>query len=322
MIELIGAPFDLCGRKPGSRLGPVAMRLEGLITGLDRLGIHYTDAGPVTEIHGRWPEDRHEQYSSGYEAYKNLKAQALSSFEKGNTPLVMGGDHSVSIGSVSAALEAYGSDLGVLWIDAHMDLNTPSTSPSGNLHGMPLAALLRMDEGSRGAGGYWRMIQDDIVGEKGLTPGNLVWLGLRDVDAGEVSNLETLDGPLALTMQDIDEIGIVKAIKRVSEHLENSGVKKLWISFDVDSLDPIFAPGTGTAVRGGMTYREGHLVAETLRALMNDESCSYELAGLDVVEVNPLIDSQNETAAVAVEWILSLFGKTILHPVDPGRTER
>ncbi len=322
MIEVIGAPFDLCGRQPGSRLGPIAMRLEGLLTGLQRIGHEILDTGAVTDVDGWIPDEAEQTYSTANEVYAELQERVGRAIERSNTPLVLGGDHSISIGSVSGALRKFGDGLAVLWIDAHMDLNTPDTSPSGNLHGMSLAALSGLQSEVGGAlGDEWRALIEDVVGPTTLAPEKIVWLGLRDVDAGEIANMGRLQGSLALTMQDVDELGVAGAMERIDAHLQKAGTKALWVSFDVDSLDPIYAPGTGTAVRGGLTYREGHLIAETLHKLTQG-GAPYALAGLDVVEVNPLADRSNETAIVTMEWVLSLFGKTIMSPDDPGRTER
>ncbi|MCH8978734.1 MAG: arginase [Armatimonadetes bacterium] len=322
MIEVIGAPFDLCGRQPGSRLGPIAMRLEGLLPGLRRIGHEILDTGAVTDVDG-WISDEEEQtYATANDVYVELQERVGRAIERSHTPLVLGGDHSISIGSVSGALKKFGDGLAVLWIDAHMDLNTPDTSPSGNLHGMPLAALSGLQTEVGGAlGDQWRALIEDVVGPTPLSPEKIAWLGLRDVDKGEIANMERLEGSLAITMQDVDALGVAGAMERIDRHMRDAGAKALWVSFDVDSLDPIYAPGTGTAVRGGLTYREGHLIAETLHRLTR-EGAPYALAGLDVVEVNPLADKRNETAIVAMEWVLSIFGKTILSPDDPGRTER
>ena len=323
MIEVIGAPFDLCGRKPGSRLGPVAMRLEGLLKGLTALGHEVLDTGPVTEVDAWNPEDAEQRYTSANEVYLEIQERVGRAIGRSSVPLVIGGDHSIAIGSVSGALRQHGNDLAVLWIDAHMDINTPDTSPSGNLHGMPLAALSGLTTNVKGAlGTEWTALVEDVVGTATLGPDRISWLGLRDVDAGEVANMRRLDGSLALTMQDVDELGIIGAMEQIDDHVRKSGARALWVSFDVDALDPIFAPGTGTAVRGGFTYREGHLIAEILHRIMSDPSNPYRLAGLDVVEVNPLIDMGNQTARVAVGWVHGLFGKSMLNPDDPGRSER
>lgn len=321
MIEVIGAPFDLCGGKPGSRLGPIAMRLEGLVPGLQSIGQEVIDTGAVTNVDGNDPENTVERYQLANQVYSEIQDRVHLAVSRSHVPIVVGGDHSISIGSISGALRHFGDGLAVLWIDAHMDLNTPETSPSGNLHGMPLAALTGFQSDVGGElGQQWRVILDDIVRGHHLAKDRIAWLGLRDVDAGEVANLNTLGGGFTMTMQDVDTLGVDGAMSDIDSYLRKNDVKALWVSFDADSLDPIYAPGTGTAVRGGFTYREGHLIAETLYRWSQD--APYKIVGLDVVEVNPLIDRNNETANVAMEWTLSFFGKSILNPLDPGRTER
>lgn len=312
MIDLIGAPFDEGGRHKGSNLGPSAARLEGILVGLEKIGRSANDLGdvPRPSAQGTW--------NRAIESFRQTKAEVVQSISKGNVPIVIGGDHSNSIASISGALAAYGSDLGVVWIDAHMDFNTPESSPSGNLHGMSLAALC----GLRSQKPEWNEILSQVVGSTKLDPKRIAWIGLRDVDRGEVENLGVSSGASPMTMQDVDALGIKEVWQGVFERLRSNGATAIWISFDVDSLDPVFAPGTGTAVRGGLTYREGHYLAELIHATLLAPNATARLAGVDVVEINPLIDTSNQTARVAVEWVLSLFGKTILHPLDPGRIER
>ncbi|MBX3095977.1 MAG: arginase [Fimbriimonadaceae bacterium] len=313
MVDLIAAPFDWCGRLSGSRLGPIAMRMAGLRAAIEGQGEtvrHDLNSEPLTADQ---PLNRDDIASFACEVYERLKSQTLDSLRSGGRPLVMGGDHSLSIGSISAALEHTGGDLAVLWIDAHMDLNTPDTSPSGNLHGMPVAALSRMGgAGSDELMPSWDRILDQIVGKPGLQ-GRVGWIGLRDVDPGEANNLKKLANAKAWTMQDVDHRSVSGVMAEVDAWLKASGAKNLWISFDVDSLDPIYAPGTGTAVRGGFTYREGHMIAEIMHEWFCDASKPYRWIGMDVVEVNPLADQNNETAKMAVEWVASLFGRTVLH---------
>lgn len=317
MIDLIGVPFDHCGRLSGSRMGPITVRLEGLIDALARLGVSVADQGDIVPVDSVRLTSRDEKYAAAVPVYQALSNSVEASCRRNHVPLVLGGDHSLAIGSVSGALRAFGAGLGVLWIDAHMDLNTPETSPSGNLHGMPLAALTRL---SSPGSPVWEQILNSIVPVSGLEGSHLAWLGLRDVDQGEVQNLGRLPGAVAMTMKDVDRSGMPGCLDRLRQWIIETGMTHLWVSFDVDSLDPLFAPGTGTAVRGGLTYREGHLIAETLSQWIHEDKI-VRLAGLDVVEVNPMQDSHDETAKVAVEWVSSLFGKDILHPIDPGRTE-
>lgn len=317
MIELIGAPFDLCGPVLGSRLGPTAMRLLGVVTQLQKLGVEITDGKDAFALDAVAPGDKVERARAAVRAYRALKGKVGEVYERGNTPLVVSGDHSLALATISAAIEEHGDDLAVLWIDAHMDLNTPGSSPSGNMHGMPLGALLRLEAGTQtvedqsGAFEVWPSILSEVVPASGLKAKNVAWVGLRDVDEGEVTNYQAIEGRSAFTMQDVDRVGINGVMALVTEWLMECGAKKLWISFDVDSLDPLLAPGTGTKVRGGLTYREGHFVAEYLGEMIRVLKM-VELAGIDVVEVNPMTDEKGATAQVAVEWLRSLFGETIL----------
>jgi len=332
MVEVVSVPFDLCGPHHGSRLGSLAMELAGLVPSLARIGVEAKVCATAV-INGRLPGNRSECNAEALQVFEATRDRVHLAISSGDVPLVIGGDHSLALGSISGALEAYGDGLAVIWIDAHMDVNTPDTTPSGNLHGVPLAALTKLepllaaDQGDESEKPWikdvyalWPKLLSFVPGA-GLGKDRICWVGLRDIDPGEVRNLGRLPGSLALTMQDIDSIGLPSVVARIDDWLIQTGAKAVWISFDVDVLDPIYAPGTGTAVRGGLTYREGHLLAETLYGFFNRPDCPYKLAGLDVVEVNPLRDRDNSTAQVAVEWVCSFFGKTIMHSVDPGRTE-
>lgn len=329
MVEIIGAPFDLCGAAVGSRLGPAAVRMLGLVSALHELDVEVCADSDALEMLHESPTDYSTKVRHAVGAYRAVSDAVVASLERGNLPLVLGGDHSLSIGSISGALRHYGTEnLAVLWIDAHMDLNTMSTSPSGNVHGMPVAALTRLSSGdrptSRPTGSSWSLaarqsgwdawqtILDEVVPSGGVRHDRTGWVGLRDVDSGEVSNYQKLQSSTAWTMHQIDDRGIAGVIDEIDAWLVRTGATRLWISFDVDSLDPLHAPGTGTAVYGGLTYREGHFLAERLHSLLNDPSRPYRLAGLDVVEVNPMTDEAGETAKIAKEWVCSLFGKRIM----------
>ena len=215
----------------------------------------------------------------------------------------------MAIGAVRAALETFKDDIAVLWMDAHTDLNVPGTTPSGNMHGMPVAALLGLDPECQGPErGQWNR----LLPRSPLAQDRLAYFGVRELDPGEQAHLRNLPKAYTASMHEIDRHGIVTCMRRFDHWMRRIGVSRLWISFDVDILDPVLAPGTGTAVRGGLTYREAHLVAELISELLAAPDCGYRLAGLDVMETNPLFDSMNETAKTVVEWIASLFGKTIL----------
>lgn len=312
MIQLIGVPFDLCGKRTGSRLGPSALRMAGIQEVLERLGQTISDVGDLPALPAEHESPGMKQFGPLTAILTAIQQHVAEALDAGQTPLLLGGDHSMAMGSVSAAIERFGDDLAVLWIDAHVDLNSPGTSPSGNVHGMPIAALMGLPSEAEGlVDAHWTELLRRL-GPKRLRSDRISWFGVRDVDDGEACRVREMSGSNIGTMHEIDRFGVAGVVERFDAWMRQTGATKLWISFDVDALDPILAPGTGTAVRGGLSYREGHLVAELLRELLDEEDCPYSLAGLEVVETNPLIDANNETAKVAVEWIGSLFGKTIL----------
>ncbi|MBL8086713.1 MAG: arginase [Chthonomonas sp.] len=317
MLDLIGVPFDLCGRSRGSALGPVAMRIAGLHEALTDLRLEWRDLGDLETEPDPEPitQDGLRNFAGAVSSYELVKQTVRDSILSGNVPVVMAGDHSNSIGSISGALEATNGELSVLWIDAHADLNTPESSPSGNLHGMPVAALLGLPANSDGIlGAQWRHLIECVIPMTRLKRDHIAWLGLRAVDHGERMIISTLSGCFATTMQDIDRHRVDRVVDAFVHWMKARKGQKLWISFDVDVLDPVFAGGTGTAVMGGLSYREGHFLAELLhQAAMTHD---IELVGLDVVEVNPLLDANNMTAKFAVEWLCSLFGKQILEGHD------
>ncbi|MCC6403598.1 MAG: arginase [Fimbriimonadaceae bacterium] len=326
MLDVIGVPFDLCGRHLGSRLGPISLRLAGLVPGLGQIvgEENVRDLGDVVAVDERAEVERGEAGKLLCETLVSLKARVAESCHHGRVPVVLGGDHSLTIGSLSAALEVYGDKLGVLWIDAHADCNSPATSPSGNIHGMPLAALTGTDAPCR-EDVAWREELDllwprllELSAKSPLDPNHAAWIGLRDVDPGEARFIARASRSFVATMQTVDTLGLGPTLDSFWEWAANSGLEKIWVSFDVDSLDPIFAPGTGTAVRGGFSYREGHLIAETLHEGFVSHA-GPSLAGLDVVEVNPLRDHANTTAGIAFEWVRSFFGETILHDREGAR---
>ena len=307
-LDVIGVPFDLCGKRPGSALGPAAIRYAGLSETLTSLGMKVFDCGdlaaqgPSTEPRGL------RNFAPMLSVVESLRDAVSSSLSAGRTPLVLGGEHTIVAGGISAALDHFGDGLALLWIDAHTDVNSPATSDTGNLHGMPVAALAGIPSGRNGqVDAEWCRLLSSL-GPTRLKLERTGWIAIRDVDPGERPNLHGL----TLTMHDIDRHGVVASMERVDAWLRAIGASHVWISFDVDALDPILAPGTGTAVRGGLSYREAHLCAELLSESFSAPDCPFRLAGVDLVETNPLADANNATAVMAVEWIASLFGKTIL----------
>lgn len=315
-MEIIGVPFDFCGKRSGSRLGPAAVRLAGLHEALRGIGLTVSDGGDIpapqtpTEADGGL-----KNFVPGWRCVQDLKARVERTLRAQDLPLVLGGDHFIALGSIAAALSHFGNDLAVIWIDAHADLNTPATSPSGNLHGMPFAALLGLPSGCEGLVNHqWKELISSSFLECKLGPDRSAWFGLRELDAGEQNVINYLPGRFVMTMHDVDRWGVVQCLERFDRWMQTIGVRNLWISFDVDVLDPLLAPGTGTAVRGGLSYREMHIFGEVLYEILARPNCPYKLAGLDLVEINPLTDTNNITALTAVEWISSLFGKRILGP--------
>jgi arginase len=308
MIDIIGAAFDLCGLWEGSRLGPAAIRLAGLQKNLVGMGYDVKDLGDVSckEL----PEEEGlSNFNSLLACVRDLRHLTLLSLQQGRLPLVLGGDHTLAVAGVSAALQHYGEGVGLLWIDAHADINTPGTSSTGNLHGMPLAALCGMPSETEGvADDQWQQLLHALEPGPRLRPNHIAWYAIRDVDPAERARLNGL----AITMHEIDRYGVVQTMERFHRWLRDAGITQLWVSFDVDALDPVLAPGTGTGVRGGLSYREAHLMAELMWEDLRSPGCPYQLAGVDVVETNPLRDTNNSTALMAVEWIASLLGKTII----------
>ena len=297
-LRAIGAPMDLGSDRRGVDMGPSAIRYAGLSAAVREAGISYDDAGdlPVPRPEGRDPNDeRPEAGSANYLketrwVCRRVESAVADALADGETPLVLGGDHSIAIGSVGGA--SRDRDVGVLWLDAHGDFNTPETTPSGNVHGMPVAALL-----GRGVFGEMGWATADVAER------DVAMVGLRDVDDRERTAIRDTDVD-PYTMSDIDRRGIVPVVEDALDSAL-SGVDSLHVSLDMDFLDPDEAPGVGTPVTGGVTYREAHaameLVAET------EALCSME-----VVEVNPILDSHNRTADLAVELVSSGLGDRIL----------
>lgn len=319
MLEIHGVPFDRCGRRSGSALGPAAIRHAGMVPLLNQLGHAAVDAGDLPLHDSAHPEGGSEVFRLGaegfrtaLEVYAQLADRTADALARGRQPVVLGGDHSLAAGSVAGALRALKGDLAVLWVDAHADVNTPDESATGNLHGMPVAALMNRPVRPGPHADDWHRLTHRLVPEYPLNPSRMAWLGLRDVDRAEQIAIAEMPGAFAGTMQDVDRYGLERVVNGFFAWLARSGARHLWISFDVDALDPYWAPGTGTAVRGGLTYREGHLLAELLHERLADPGATVRLVGLDLVETNPMVDVNNETARMAVEWVCSLFGKSIL----------
>src|SRR5216684_5110798 len=299
-IRILGVPLDLGQSRRGVDMGPSAVRVAGLEARLEQLGHVVEDAGNVAVAIA-------EQKKEGDPKAKYLKEitatctkhaeMVVKTLELGKFPLVLGGDHSVAAGTMAGVAEFYrrqNQKVGLIWIDAHSDINTPETSPSGNVHGMPLAALLGL--GPTDLGNIYNFSPK-------VSRENCVLVGVRDVDARERENIR-LAGIEVYTMRDIDERGM-RAVIEEALRIAGRGTAGYHISLDMDWIDPEDAPGVGTPVRGGASYREAHLAME----IIADHG---RMLGFEIVEVNPVIDEHNRTADLAVELTLSAVGKKIL----------
>jgi arginase len=296
-LTLVGVPMDLGADRRGVDMGPSALRYAGLAERLDGLGFAPLDAGDVSvpRPERRDPDavDPTAKYLAAIRtACRNLTERVAAAREADRLPLVLGGDHSIAIGTAAAVAE---EPTGVVWFDAHADFNTPETTPSGNVHGMGLAALL--GEGRFGDGASWARAP-------GIEPENVAIVGVRDLDSGERTRLRASDVTV-YTMTDIDRRGISTVVGEAIE-IATADTDRLYASLDMDVLDPSEAPGVGTPVRGGISYREAHAAMELLYAEA-PEPCALEL-----VEVNPILDRENRTAALACELAASALGERIL----------
>ncbi|ADQ67219.1 arginase [Halogeometricum borinquense DSM 11551] len=294
--RIIGVPTDYGANRRGVDMGPSALRYAGLVDELSSAGVSTEDAGdlavPHHAIHDADAGGENAKHINEVEEVTTALADAVAdALSDEVTPLVLGGDHSIAIGSMVGS--ARDADIGVVWFDAHGDFNTPETSPSGNVHGMPLAAALGIGDFE---GVEW-------ANAPRLKEENVAIVGLRDVDENETTAIQDSD-VTAYTMSDIDERGITEVTQDALDVATN-GTDGVHVSLDLDWLDPREAPGVGTPVRGGVTYREAHAAMELVAE-------SGAMRSLELVEVNPILDEHNETAAVATELAASGFGKRIL----------
>jgi arginase len=299
-IRVIGVPLDLGQSRRGVDMGPSAVRVAGLEARLEELGHVVEDAGNIAVAipEQKKTGDPHAKYLKEITATCTKEADlVVKTLEAGKVPLVLGGDHSVGAGTVSGVAEFYrrqNQKIGLIWIDAHTDINTPDSSPSGNVHGMPLGALMGLGPTDLG----------NIYGfSPKVSPENCVLVGVRDIDAIEKENVRRA-GIGVFTMRDIDERGMRNVMEDALK-LAGKGTAGYHVSLDMDWVDPEDAPGVGTPVRGGATYREAHLAME----IIADHG---RMLSFEIVEVNPVIDEHNRTADLAVELALSAFGKKIL----------
>ncbi len=294
-IDIIGVPIDLGADRRGVDMGPSAIRYAHLQKKLEDLGYTVNDEGnvevPIAEM-CKITNPKLKYIDCIIPMSRRVSGAVSTSIQAGNFPLVIGGDHSLSIGSVRGA--ARDRKLGVIWLDAHADFNTAETTPSGNIHGMSLAILCGL--GDKSLVQLW----DEPVPV--IDPKNIAIIGARDLDEGEKRNLRDA-GAMVMGMEQIDRYGMVacleKAIERVSRDVDG-----IYLSLDLDSLDPEHAPGVGTPVPAGLTQREAHLACEMIGE-------TGKLLGMDIVEVNPILDIQNRTALLAADFALSALGRRI-----------
>jgi arginase len=300
IVHVLGVPMDLGSGRRGVDMGPSAIRIAGLEERLRELGHEVVDEGDlvIKNMEALKVGDIRARYLAEIVRAAKLAAGKVERImTKGHFPLVLGGDHSISVGTVSgiaAFCRARRKKLGLLWIDAHGDINTPETSPSGNIHGMPVASLL--GEGP-----------EELTGIGGTDPKvnarNVALVGIRSLDEGEKVRLKR-HGVQVHTMSDVDRNGIHRIMKKALARVTD-GTDYVHVSFDLDAVDPTVAPGVGTPVKGGLDYREAHLIMEILHD-------SEVMTSLEMVEVNPILDDRNASGAFAVELVQSAFGKKIL----------
>jgi arginase len=281
-------------------MGPSAIRIAGVANRLGELGHKVVDEGDIAikNVEELKVGNERARYLTEIARASALLARKVDRImDRGHFPLVLGGDHSIAVGTLSgiaAAAQRQGKKVGLLWIDAHGDINTPETSPSGNIHGMPLAALL----------GYGPQELTAVAGAfPKVAPENVALVGIRSLDAGEKSRLKQT-GVQVHTMADIDRHGVHKIMEKALARI-TKGAGYVHVSFDLDAVDPTVAPGVGTPVKGGLDYREAHLIMEVIAE-------AGVMTSLEMVEVNPILDQGNASAAFAVELVQSAFGKKIL----------
>jgi arginase len=299
-VHIIGVPLDLGGNRRGTDMGPSAFRIAGISEQLSSLGLNVIDKGdivaPIPETKG--PGDVHKRYVKEIaRVCQKLFQTSLASFEEGALPMVLGGDHSLGAGSVAAAAAYFrkrGEKVGLIWVDAHGDMNRPDTSDSGNVHGMPLASLLGAEPAELAR----------IGGEPpSISAEHTVLVGIRNLD--DIEKQLVRDSKVhVFTMKDIDRLGISQVMEKALA-IACQNTAGVHVSFDLDVCDPSIAPGVGTPVKGGLDYREAHLVMEMVA------ECG-RLTSLDLVEVNPTLDLRNQTAELGTELAMSAMGKKIL----------
>lgn len=296
-MSIVGVSLDLGQSRRGVDMGPSAIRYAGVVERLEAIGHQVTDEGDIHIDARQTAENSDSKLKNLNEVLKtntSLAEKVEVVMEKGNFPLILGGDHSVAIGTLAGLATKY-NNLGVIWYDAHADLNTHETSPSGNIHGMPLAVSIGL--------GDERLVNLHQPGQK-VKPDNIVIIGARSVDPGERVLIKE-QGIKVYTMHEIDKYGMTKVMQEAIDYLKAKEVDGVHLSLDLDALDPLYTPGVGTPVPGGISYRESHLAMEMLEE-------SGLITSAEFVEVNPILDEKNKTADVAVGLMGSLFGEKLL----------
>lgn len=295
-ISIIGVAIDLGAGTPGVSLGPSAMRYAGVTEKLTKIGYDVRDEGdilankPISPLTDGIKLRYLDEVARVNTELCNKVSKVMS---EGRFPLVLGGDHSIAIGTIAGVLQ-HKKNIGVIWFDAHGDINTEETSPTGNIHGMPVAVSLGF--------GHERLTSIGGKDNK-LQAKNLVFIGCRDLDQGERKVLKEM-GITVFTMHEIDRYGMTEVIERAIK-IAGDGTDGIHVSFDLDSMDPVYVEGTGTRVPGGLTYRESHLALEMI-------ALSEKLVSAEFVEVNPIIDIKNQTAKTAVTLMGSLLGEWLI----------
>lgn len=296
-ISIIGVPLDLGQSRRGVDMGPSAIRYAGLVEKLETIGHEVTDLGNIAVETVKCSEAHTlnlKNLTEVLNANSGLAENVDKVVQQNKFPLVLGGDHSIAIGTLAGLANKY-NNLGVIWYDAHADMNTSETSPSGNIHGMPLAVGIGV--------GHKRLVNLFKEGPK-VNPKNTVIIGARAVDPGERVLIKE-KGIKVFTMHEIDKCGMTAVMKETIAYLRAQNVDGVHLSLDLDALDPLYTPGVGTPVQGGISYRESHLAMEMLAE-------SNLVTSVEVVEVNPILDEKNKTADVAVALMGSLFGEKLL----------
>lgn len=295
-VAIIGVPMDLGGRRRGTDMGPSAIRYAGLYDLLRALGHEVRDMGnvPVAVRETRAAGDERAKYAQEVvNVCRHLSQWVSSAVRQGYFPLVLGGDHSIAMGTVSGLVREL-HDIGLIWLDAHGDFNTPETTPSGSIHGMPLAVITGR--------GHPSLI--DCAGGALVPEERIALVGVRDLDPGEREALRA-SRITVMTMRDVDERGIGPVMRKAAAVASQGGRYPVHLTMDIDAIDPTDAPGVGSPERGGLTYREAHLAMEILA----EEGV---VASMELTEVNPILDQGNRTAGLAMELVASVLGKTII----------